>query len=335
LRRDLRRSLGTFGSLVANNLFLFIALLMYGAFESGMEPQSAEPFLVLLTVLLLFPLSADPLDRIPRSRLALWPLGTRERALLRLAALALSPVLWIAVAALVVKTRRPALGLLFLSAEVVVSVVASLGRRVVRSSQASVLRWVPPLPGRLGGLIRNNLRQMLSTLDAYAAILFSLGGSAYLYLYAHPDPAAAPIFAILVGLTLSTYAQCLFGLDWAGSAITRYRLLPLSPWEIVLAKDIAYLTILTILVLPINVFVGLTFGLAALAMGHYVSLSFRAPQRRWRFTGGRVLLGTVQGTTALALAFSSRENPALFLALSAGMYGVSLGLCAKFAKWSR
>jgi len=49
------------------------------AHRRGVEPTSVYPFLLFLFFVLLFPLSSDPLDQVPRSRLGLWPITTRER----------------------------------------------------------------------------------------------------------------------------------------------------------------------------------------------------------------------------------------------------------------
>src|SRR5215831_6957355 len=95
LWRAVRRDLGTFAALRANNFFFFVALLIYGALQSGTAPVSSYPFVALLGFLMLFPLAADPLAKIPRARLASWPLRPSQRALLRSAALALSPMLWL------------------------------------------------------------------------------------------------------------------------------------------------------------------------------------------------------------------------------------------------
>jgi hypothetical protein len=70
-----QRDLGTFRSLRVNNFFFFIALLAYGAVESGVTPVSAYPFIAIMGLPLLFPVSADPLEKIPAERLALWPLS--------------------------------------------------------------------------------------------------------------------------------------------------------------------------------------------------------------------------------------------------------------------
>jgi hypothetical protein len=132
--RASRRDFASFRGLKANNFFLFVALLVYGAAESGLEPAGAEPFLQLLAFLMLFPLSADPLRKIPATRRALWPFSSWHRAGLRLATLAISPVLWFAAAALLVKTRRPALGILFLACVLVAPLIASAGRRVTAAT---------------------------------------------------------------------------------------------------------------------------------------------------------------------------------------------------------
>jgi len=124
------------------------------------------------------------------------------------------------------------------------------------------------IPARLGPLIAATIRQMLSVLDTYIALLLAIAGCVYRFFFHALDQAAYPIFALLVALALSTYAQCLFGLDSA-SALTRHRLLPLPLWQIVLAKDIAYLAILPILVAELSVDAGLTSGLVALAVGRY------------------------------------------------------------------
>src|SRR3974390_3336266 len=97
LWRAVRRDLGSFGSIIANNFFLFVALLMAGAFSSGVRPVSAYPFLALLAFLMLFPLAADPPAQIPAARLGLWPLSDSQRLALRAVALAFSPMLWITV----------------------------------------------------------------------------------------------------------------------------------------------------------------------------------------------------------------------------------------------
>ncbi len=310
LTRALRRDLGTFGSLTVNNFSLFVALMIYGATQSGVEPKSSYPFLLLLGLLVLFPLSSDPLAKIPPHRLTLWPLNATQRILLRLTSLALSPVLWLTVF-LLLKTA-PSLSLLFLGLAVAMQALLAFSRRMLPP-----VPWVPPMPSRCAGLIRKNLRQMLTVLDTWLALLLSTGGAIYRWCFPAPDPAALPVFAILVGLALSTYAQCLFSLDSA-AGIARYRLMPLRPWQILLTKDVAFLSVLLILLLPLNVPAGFTFGMTVLAVGHWPSVTRRLPLRRWRFAGGQVKFGAVQVVLGVVLAMGELQfGPALlFVALA-------------------
>jgi hypothetical protein len=280
----MQRDLVTLWSLKVNNFFFFVLFLIYGALQSGLPPWSAYPFLALLGLLLLLPASSDPLERIPAERLALWPLGRVQRVLLRVFSLALSPVLW------------------FSALEPILLVPLGL-QCFVRIPQGKAIVRVPLLPGRLGGLITNNLREMLSVFDTWMAILLAALAMGYRVLFPHPDPESLPILGMLVALALSTYAQSLFGLDLE-SAITRYRLLPLPGWQILLAKDAAFLGILLILTLLLEPLPALTFGLTSLTIGHHSSLRLKLSQKRWRFTAGRLLpVGALQAIASLMLGF--------------------------------
>jgi hypothetical protein len=324
LRRAVGRDLMTLWSIRVNNFFLFIALLMYGAAESGLEPKSAEPLLVLTGFLLLFPASNDPLSKIPPSRFSLWPLAVGQKLALRLMSLMLSPVLWIA-GGILLKTARLPVSLSFLAVAVTVQVASVAGLGLSRREPAwNPLRHIPQLPGRLGGLIRNNLRELLSVLDPYLALMLSAAGASYRFFYAHPDPNAAPIISILIALALSTYAQSLFGLDF-GSGLTRYRLLPLRGWEILLEKDVAFLIVLSVLVAPFQIGTGLTFGLVSLALGHHSSVCLRIPQKRWRFAAGRLLpVGALQAIGSVAAAFGEQSRGAAMLIPAAAIWVASI-----------
>src|SRR4051794_13076322 len=81
-----RRDWTALQSLTGNNFFLLTLLLL----------QKAGIFVYLIMgLVLLFPLSTDPLRKIPPSRLALWPLTRGEHWLLRLAAPWINPLTWI------------------------------------------------------------------------------------------------------------------------------------------------------------------------------------------------------------------------------------------------
>jgi hypothetical protein len=308
----MQRDLGTFRSLAFNNFFFFVAMLVAGAVQNGLPPWSAYPFMALMALPLLFPLSSDPLEKIPSERMALWPLERRHRIGLRLASIVLSPVAWIAVlCALKLGGIGPAL------------VLVAAATVKTRIPATNFVRFIPMLPGRLGGLITGNLRGMLSVLDTWLAILVSAVATAYRLTAHHPDPEALPILAMLVALALSTQTQSLFGLD-RGSGATLNRMLPLSFREILLAKDIAWLTILIVLTAPLSLLPALTSGLAALAIGHHGSVKLRLPQKRWRFAAGRVALGALQVFAGACLGFAEMRRGSVWFFGAALLYGVSL-----------
>ena len=163
-------------------------------------------------------------------------------------------------------------------------------------------------------------------LDLYVAAAFSLGGAAYRFFSAHPDPAAMPILSLLIALALSTYAQCLFGLDRSSSAMVRCRLLPLKGWEILWAKDAAFLALLAVLVLPLDPLTGLTSGLVALALGHHASVMMTAPMRRWRFSGSRLFPGLVGGIGGLMMGFAEHQRGSLYFVAAVALWAASLAL---------
>ncbi len=311
LARALRRGLGTFGSLKVNNFFLFILLMIAGALNSGVAPVAAEPFLLLTGILVLVPLSADPLERIPRTRLSLWPLSPGQRFTLRAASLAFNPIVWLAVAALA-GLKRPGMALIF--------PLFAAGVRSLSMPRWHPLRLVPRLPGRTGRLVQNNLRQIWSVLDTYLAVVLCGAGLAYRF---GGDPQARQILAILVALALSTYTQGLFSLDGPAGA-TRLRLLPLEGWRCLLAKDAAWLLTLLVLAAPLDAGAGMAFGFVALAAGRYPAVAVRLPVERWRFAGGRVLFGVLQGIAGTAVGMVEHRAAFGVLAGTAAIWLTSL-----------
>ena len=230
------------------------------------QPESAEFFGLIIGALLFFPLSSDPLEKIPPDRRKLWPLG-RSR-------LAGDP------------HRQPLLQPRHLD-------------RGVHSVPYRLASGVSTGPGRPGGsrsficlqtlgaavqpdAIRSGSARRHGTIDAPALArdadhARSLRGSAadrattviYRMTGGVLDRDALPIISMVVVVALSTSAQVLIGLDGAGAQ--RYRLMPLAGWRILLAKDAAFLVVLLILIAPLEVPASLTAGLAALAIGHQQS----------------------------------------------------------------
>jgi hypothetical protein len=319
LARSVWRDLRTFGSVGGNNLTLFMLVVMY------QQPQSAAFFVMILGVLLLGPLSGDPFRKIPRDRLALWPLTGRERMALRMGSLALSPVVWIAIVFLF-WTGGVSLGLILAGGAVAMQAAGGLWSRW-GEGRASMWRGVvklPKFPGRWGGLVRKDLRQMLSVLDCYAALALAAGGTLYRLLGTQADPDAFMILALVVVIALSTYAQAPFGLDlpWG---MARYRVLPLRGFEILLAKDIAFLCVAAVLVAPLALLPGLAGALVALAVGHHASIFQPVPQLRWRFTGGTLWpSGFLQVFPLVAIGVATARASVGYLGLALVGYLASL-----------
>ena len=325
LSQAVKRDLGTFFSIRLNNLFLFAALLAYTSIASGLKPIASIPYFLLLFVVILFPLSADPLSKIPPSRMILWPLTPKQVFLLRASSLGLSPVLWIGLVILLL-TRGVALTLIFVLIALMAQIVATAGIRLVRLHPGfHPFKVIPALPGKLGVIVLNNIRQIISLLDFYAALFFSIGAVVYRYASGHPDNAAYPIIAMFVALALSTHTQCIFGLD-SRSGLLRYRLLPLRGWHILLCKDIAFLAVVFVLMLPtgLGLLAGLTFTLVVIAVGRYPSLALPSPQNRWRFSSGRLQFSVIQFLLAPALALAASRTSLWFLGLASVLYLISL-----------
>ncbi len=314
--RAMRRDVGSFAALKVNNFFLFVLLLIAGNVAVGLPPRSAYPFLLLVGFLLLFPLSSDPLAKIPPMRTAVWPLAASQRTALRVVTVALSPLFWLTLA-LFLRTA-PSLAFAFLAMAAIMQIALAL-MRYAPSAHGQSTGWTIWFPGKLGPLIAGAVRQMFHVLDTYVAILIALGGCSYRFFYSSPDPAAYPIFSLLIALALSTYAQCLFGLD-SQSAWTRYRLLPVHAREILFAKDAASLGVLLLLTLPLSPVAGLTSGLTALAIGHFPALRRRNPQYRWRFMGGRFAIGVAQIACGAALGLAAAKTNLAFALFPVGGY---------------
>lgn len=307
--KAVRRGQGSFASIGTNNFFLFTAIFF----------QRQGGFLYLIIALLmLFPLSADPLRKIPRERLVLWPLKRREWWILRVLSPWLNPVMWLLAALTVWAVRHkvtwPLLGAIaglfalgFVLSDVGGGAWDALARRV---------------PGR--GLVKKNLRQMVSTLDFWCALVLSVATSIYRAADRTAPPEAFLLMSLLVMLALSSYAQCLFGLDGEGG-LTRYRLLPLRGWQILLAKDAAFLIVAVVLTAALNPLAGLAAALAVLAVGHEPSVNHLRPQVRWRFSTGAPIGNGVVQVFAMSIAANGVARTSVWLLIPcAAVYGGSL-----------
>ena len=309
-----RRDWTAFQSLAGNNFFLITAFLL----------RQAGIFVYLIMgLVVLFPLSTDPLRKIPPSRLALWPLDRRDRWILRLASPWINPLTW-GLAALAVwgAGRTVSVGLWALIAGVFAGTF--LISAMPLPSGNGMFRRVPQFPGPLNQLVRKNMREILATLDFYTALILSLAVLAYRIFGPALPPEAFMAMTVLVVGAMSSYAQCLFGLDGEGG-LSRYRLLPVRGWQLLLAKDAAFLSVVIPLTLPLAVLPGIGAALVALAVGHAPAVEHPRPQTRWRFsTGGGLGNGVIQLIALAMTASGIYLTSTWFLGAAVAAWAVSL-----------
>jgi hypothetical protein len=294
LARALRRDQKSIAAVVGNNFFIVTALVL----------QEAGAFLYLiLGLVLLFTLSTDPLRKIPVSRLGLWPLERRERWILRAASPWVNPMSWlIGGGAVFVARGKVTVGLWGLCGGLIAASFVLSALPI--APRGGIWRRMPRFPGPLNHLVRKNLREMLSTLDFYVALLLSLSALAYRASGMKlPEEALMPL-TLLVIVALSSYAQCLFGLD-GESGLERYRLLPVSGWQVLLAKDAAFLVLAVLVTLPLAPLAGFGAALIALAVGHHATVNRQREQIRWRFSAGAPVMEGLMQCALIATAGSS------------------------------
>ncbi|HUQ92560.1 MAG TPA: hypothetical protein VM120_12855 [Bryobacteraceae bacterium] len=312
------RELRSLNAVTANNFFLFTFALF------ALQPPSAVFLQVILGLLLFFPLSADPMRKIPPDRLALLPLSGGELIRLRAMSIFLSPVIWLIAGVLIwggSRFRGLSYQLLFLA--VFANAATLLAERFLEEvPRLNLIRDIPQFPSSLGGLIRKNIREMLHVLDPYAGLVLTISGVVYRFAANHPEPEALFGITMLAVLSLSTYGQRLFALD---SAFTRYYLMPLKGWQVLLAKDIAFLVVLLVLVLPLAPLAGIAAGLAVLAVGHQPSVMLPSAQSRWRFVAGASIThGIVQTICMFGAGTLTYRSSPLILVPCAVLWVLSL-----------
>ncbi len=250
------------------------------AFAFMLDPAITGILLLIMGLIVILPMSSDPLRAIPAARMRLWPLEDSERRVLRLLSPWLNPLTWIVVA--LALWKGASLGIVALAAGVVATGFLTSAR--ASGGGVSLWRWLPNLPIPLNHLIRKNLREMLSTLDFFCGALIAVAALGWRAAGLLPPAAFFPL-TIVAMLAISTCALTLFGLDGA-AGMKRYRMMPLRGWQILLAKDAAFLTMAVVLALPLSIPGAIGSALIALAVGHGVSIKNPRRQLRWRFQTG-------------------------------------------------
>ena len=310
-----RRDWTAVQSLAGNNFFLITAFLL----------RQAGTFVYLIMgLVVLFPISTDPLRKIPPSRLALWPLKRRERWILRLASPWINPLTW-GLAGLAVWGAGRIVTVGMWAAAAALFAAAFLISALPLPGANGMWRHMPQFPGPLNQLVRKNLREILSTLDFYTALILSGAVLAYRVFGPALPPEAFLAMTVLVVGAMSSYAQCLFGLDGEGG-LSRYRLLPVRGWQLLVAKDAAFLAVVIPLTLPLAVVPGIGAALVTLAIGHAPAVEHPRPQTRWRFSSGGALGNAAIQVIALAMTASAISSTSVwFLAPAVAAWVLSVG----------
>jgi hypothetical protein len=325
LARSAVRNARGVGGLLGNNFIAVIVVLM--AQEPLNRPSSTAFFYFVIGLLYAVPLARDLTLRIPADRFALWPLGRAQRALIHAANLALNPLLLVAVV-FGALSRHPAVraGLLVsgLIAPFVAAALEYLARVTHRFERVSIVRLIPSFPGRLSGLIQNHIREQLRMLDVYFAAAFSIGGLIYRFSDAHADAMAGLVIGHLLIIQMSTLAQAHLAYD-GGAERTRARLLPISGPAILLAKDVAWLSIVAVLAAAYASPSVVAAACAALAVGHAQVARPRIEQRRGHFASGTLWpCGIVQILAIIVAGGTTAHFGAVVALLFAGAWAASL-----------
>ncbi|HEY3827074.1 MAG TPA: hypothetical protein VGL82_21110 [Bryobacteraceae bacterium] len=320
----IRRDASSMASFSGNNFFIVGAVLLFFG-----DPGAFVSLNAVIAVILFFPLSTDPLRKIPPTRLALWPLTGRERLWLRILSPWLNPITWVLAALAVWKGIGISVWATIAGLFAIVFVMPSLPF----GNRNGIGRAMPNLPGPLNQLIRKDLRQMVSSLDFYCALSWSALAVITRATGRLPSDARVPVSLVIV-LALSTIALNLFGPD-RKAGMNRYRLLPLRGWQILLSKDAAFLVVAALLTAPLSPLSGISAALAALAFGHYDSVTLRHDETRWRFRTSKSVGSSTAQIVLLIAAGAGVSTSALvyfpaviaFYAVSTWWFGRTLERC--------
>jgi hypothetical protein len=312
LKKVMSKELNSFSSVRFNNflfcvLFILSASVKQGRFREAFWETSLFQLFILTPILITS--SIDTQHRLPRQRVTLWPLTDTQRLLLTSVSFVFNPIFvvlflsylfWMGFATAFCFVL---LGLLIHVATYAATRSPWLDGRFSRG-------WITTLPLKYDGIVRVTVGEITCTLDFWAALLLAASGTAYRLFGHSPEQEAFPILSLLVAVAMSTIAQRMLSLD-EGRAVLRYRLLPIAGWKLLVVQDTVFLLLVSIMVLPLSLQVGLAFSFVAIALGRYPSLKQQAGQRRWRFIGGdprfgvvQVLLGGVAGIGAARIGLS-------------------------------
>src|SRR3569833_2872499 len=131
-------------------------------------------------------------------------------------------------------------------------------------------------------------------------------------------------FTFVAMLAISPCALSLFGLDGA-PGLRRYSLLPVRGWQVLLAKDIAFMALALVVALPLYIPGALGAALIALAVGHRASIQRITPQHLWRFQSGPSFEDAIAQIVTMTMAGAAvAYSSALFLGPCVLIWAISV-----------
>jgi hypothetical protein len=287
-----------------------------------MAPSAMVFFSILMALVLFLPSSGDPLALIPAERFALWPLPERSRWLLRLVTPWLNPLAWLMVAGLIWKR----VGIDLWAAVTAIFLLGFFASHV--SIQRRLARPMFASASPLGQIAKLHLRQMRASLDLWCALLLAVPSLGF-RLAGRLDAAADLPLTLVILIILSTIGVTLFGSDGAGG-LTRFALMPLAGWRVLLAKGLPFVGVAVICTLHLAPLAALGGALLLLAVGHFRSLSYAGQQMRWRFRAGHGFAMAMLQMVSAILAASAVDRFSKWALLACfAIYGASLWWCGR------
>lgn len=317
LRKAWGRSAASIRSVAGNNMtYLGFALAFMAA------PSAMLFFGILMALVLFLPSSGDPLALIPAERFALWPLPARSRWLLRLITPWLNPLAWVMLAGLIWKR----VGFDLWAVVTGIFLIGFFAPRFSFRGRSTAAMF--PHAGPMAQIAKLHLRQMLVSLDFWCALLLAVPSLGF-RLAGRLDAAADLPLTLVILIILSTIAVTMFGLDGAGGR-TRFALMPLAGWRVLMAKGLPFVCVAVLLTLPLSPLAALGGSLLLLAVGQFRSLSYTGQQMRWRFRAGHgFAIAMLQMVSAILAASAVDRFSKWALVACLAIYGASLWWCGR------
>ena len=207
------------------------------------------------------------------------------------------------------------------------------------------------LPGRIGGLAAKDFRYFRRLLDPYLGVLAAALGSVYLAVAQAPSATLLQLCILIVFLPNTPLAFNSFGLDNSDS-LNRIKLMPVTGKTVLLGKNLAFLLIIGVQLLPLiglgvwrlGLVAALLACLTALALaamfltwGNWMSLSYPVKMQFFQFSSSNgliveaiagLLFGSLPGVIAIYLMQTQGTGAAwkliLMLSLSFIIYFAGL-----------